>query len=51
MDDDLHLRSSVGLSVFWDTPIGPLRFHFPTALEKQKYDRERPFDLTISTRF
>jgi outer membrane protein insertion porin family len=51
VDDDMHLRSSVGFSVFWDTPIGPLRFNFSKALEKQSYDRERTFDLTISTRF
>ena len=51
VDDDMHLRSSVGLSMFWDTPIGPLRFNFAHALAKEDYDEEQVFDLTISTKF
>lgn len=51
VDDGLHLRSSVGFSVFWDTPLGPLRFNFSKALVKQDYDKEQAFDLTISTKF
>lgn len=51
VDDSLHLRSAVGVSLFWDTPLGPLRFNFSKAIEKQSYDVEREFDLTISTRF
>ena len=51
VDDSMHLRSAVGFSVFWTTPIGPLRFNFSKALEKQEYDKEQSFDLTISTKF
>lgn len=51
IDDDLHLRSAVGFSIFWDTPIGPLRFNFSKAIDKQSYDQEQSFDLTVSTRF
>ncbi len=51
VDDSLRLRSVVGFSVFWDTQIGPLRFNFSKALVKEDYDRERSFDLTVSTRF
>ena len=51
VDDSLNLRSSVGVSVFWDTALGPLRFNFSRALAKQSYDRTQNFDLTISTRF
>nr|RDS95065.1 outer membrane protein assembly factor BamA [Cereibacter sphaeroides f. sp. denitrificans] len=51
VDDDFHIRSSVGVSLFWTTPIGPLRFNFAKAIEKQDYDKEQFFDLTISTRF
>jgi outer membrane protein insertion porin family len=51
VDDAFHLRSAIGLSVFWTTPIGPLRFNFSRALTKQDYDEERSFDLTISTKF
>jgi outer membrane protein insertion porin family len=51
VDDSAHIRSAVGVSLFWDTPIGPLRFNLSKALEKESYDKEQSFDLTISTRF
>lgn len=51
VDDSFKLRSAVGVSFFWDTPVGPLRFNFANALQKEDFDRERTFDLTISTRF
>ena len=49
--EDFALRSVVGFSVFWDTPVGPLRFNFTQALQKETFDKERTFDLTISTQF
>ncbi|QPM89507.1 outer membrane protein assembly factor BamA [Pseudooceanicola algae] len=49
--DDGPLRQVVGLSVFWDTPIGPLRFNWSHALEKETYDKEQTFNLTIRTEF
>lgn len=51
VDDSFNPRATVGLSVFWTTPIGPLRFNFSHALKKEDYDKEQNFDLTISTRF
>ena len=51
IDDGLHLRSSVGVSIFWNTALGPLRFNFSKAINKETYDLEQNFDLTVSTRF
>lgn len=51
VDDGMKLRASVGVSVFWETPIGPLRFNFSKAIKKETYDKERTFDLTISSQF
>lgn len=51
VDDSLNLRSSIGVSIFWDTAIGPLRFNFSRALQKESYDETRTFDLTVSTQF
>lgn len=51
VDDEMKLRSTVGFAVFWNTPIGPLRFNFTEALQKETYDKEQRFDLTISTKF
>ncbi|TQS72916.1 outer membrane protein assembly factor BamA [Rhodobacteraceae bacterium] len=51
VDDDFHLRSVVGVSLLWDSVIGPLRLNFTKALKKEDYDEEQNFDLTVSTRF
>ncbi len=51
VDDSFNLRASVGVSVFWNTQIGPLRFNFSRAVVSEDFDRERNFDLTVSTRF
>ena len=51
VDDSLRLRSSIGVSVFWNTAIGPLRFNFSQPLTFESYDRTREFDLTVETRF
>mgnify|MGYP000050093816 FL=1 len=51
VDDSFELRAAAGVSIFWDTPIGPLRFNFSRPLRKLKYDKQQNFDLTISTRF
>ncbi|MDP5336755.1 MAG: outer membrane protein assembly factor BamA, partial [Paracoccaceae bacterium] len=49
--DDFSLRHVVGVSIFWDSVIGPLRFNFSKALEKEDFDDEQTFNLTVSTRF
>ncbi len=51
IDGAFRLRSVIGASILWTTPIGPLRFNFSQALKKESYDKERKFDLTISTQF
>ena len=49
--EDGSWRQAIGASLFWSTPIGPLRFNFSDVLKKEQYDRDESFDLTISTRF
>ena len=49
--DDFSARHVVGASVFWTTPIGPLRFNFTRALVKEEHDRERNFEFTITSQF
>ena len=49
--NDFTPRTVVGLSIFWTTPIGPLRFNFTDAIDAQEFDRPKSFDLTISTTF
>ena len=51
VDDGFILRSSVGLSIFWTTAFGPLRFNFSRDLLAEEFDETRSFDLTVSTQF
>ncbi len=51
VNDDFSLRAVVGFSLFWNTPLGPLRFNFSDALKSESFDEEQNFDLTISTTF
>ncbi|MCW1917721.1 outer membrane protein assembly factor BamA [Rhodobacter sp. KR11] len=51
VDDSFKLRSVLGLSLLWDTPIGPLRFDFTKALKKEDSDKEQNFDFSITTKF
>ena len=49
--DDFSTRSVVGVSLFWDTPVGPLRFNFSKPISKRAFDKEQNFNLTLSTTF
>ncbi len=49
--DSFIPRSIAGVSLFWTTPIGPLRFNWTVPLDVQDFDRTRNFELTIQTRF
>jgi outer membrane protein insertion porin family len=49
--DDLSLRASAGLSIFWKSPMGPIRFDFSQVLAKEDYDRPETFRFSTSTRF
>jgi len=49
--DDASVRSSVGMGLIWDSPLGPLRFDFAYALTKQSYDRTQFFRFSGGTKF
>ena len=44
-------RHVLGVSLLWTTGIGPLRFNFSKALQKEDFDEEQSFDLTLQARF
>ena len=48
---DFEPRHVVGLSLFWESPFGPLRMNFSNALKKEPGDIERQFDVTVRTEF
>ena len=44
-------RHAVGVSLFWESPFGPLRMNFSQALKKEPGDIEQTFDLTVKSEF
>lgn len=49
--DDSSIRSSIGASIMWQSPVGPIRMDFAKALTKEKYDEEQFFRFGASTKF
>ncbi len=49
--DSKMIRSSVGVGLIWDSPLGPLRFDFAEALTKESYDRTQFFRFSGGTKF
>lgn len=47
----MGLRASAGLSIFWTSPFGPIRFDFSEILRRQDYDRTETFRFSTSTSF
>jgi outer membrane protein insertion porin family len=50
-DDGISIRSSVGVSLLWQSPLGPLRFDFARALTREDYDRTQAFRFSGGTTF
>ena len=44
-------RHVVGISLFWETPVGPLQFNFSKALQSEDFDEEQSFEITLRTQF
>ncbi|MDP1631874.1 MAG: outer membrane protein assembly factor BamA [Caulobacter sp.] len=51
VQDNLGLRASAGISIFWRSPMGPIRFDFSQILAKEDYDKTETFRFSTSTRF
>ncbi len=51
IDDGMKPRVAIGVSVLWDSALGPLRLNFAKPLKKEDYDKTQSFDLTVSTKF
>ena len=48
---DVAFRASVGASIIWDSPFGPLRVDLSHAFLKESYDKTEMFRFGISTKF
>ena len=51
VSSDIDLRSSIGTSLDFITPIGPISFSFSSPIEKNNSDKTRSFDFSLGTSF
>ena len=49
--DNSAVRASVGASILWNSPLGPLRLDVAKALLKQDFDKEQLIRFGASTKF
>jgi outer membrane protein insertion porin family len=49
--DSDDIRSSVGASIIWNSPLGPLRFDYAYAITKDRYDVTQAFRFSGGTKF
>jgi len=49
--DSSAIRASVGASVLWNSPVGPLRADFAYALAKEDFDKTQVFRFGAATKF
>ena len=47
----MSLRASVGASVIWASPFGPLRFDYAIPVKKESFDEVQRFKFGISSQF
>ncbi len=45
------IRTSVGASLIWNSPMGPIRFDFALPLSKGKYDQTQVFNFSGGATF
>lgn len=51
IQDSSSIRSSVGASLLWNSPVGPLRADFAYVLSSEDFDKEELFRFGASTKF
>ncbi len=49
--DSSSIRSSVGASLMWASPVGPIRMDFAHVLTSQSYDQQQFFRFGAATKF
>jgi len=50
-EDDLTPRVTAGISIYWQSPFGPVRVDLSQAIQKEDYDKTEAFRFSAGTRF
>ncbi|NWG54536.1 MAG: outer membrane protein assembly factor BamA [Hydrogenophilaceae bacterium] len=51
VNDAMALRGSAGVSIYWDSPFGPVQFDFAQPFAKEDYDRTETFRFSTRRSF
>lgn len=51
VEDDLTPRVTAGISIYWQSPFGPVRVDLSQAIRKEDYDKTESFRFSAGTRF
>jgi outer membrane protein insertion porin family len=51
VDDEHKIRSSIGASLIWASPLGPIRFDYAYAITKGKNDQTQAFNFSGGASF
>lgn len=51
VEDDLSPRVTAGISIYWQSPFGPVRVDLSQAIQKEDYDKTESFRFSAGTRF
>jgi len=51
VEDDLTPRATAGISIYWQSPFGPVRVDLSQAIRKEDYDKTESFRFSAGTRF
>ena len=49
--DEASVRASVGASILWNSPLGPLRIDYAFPLLSEDFDDEQQFRFGAATKF
>lgn len=50
-EDELAPRVTAGISIYWQSPFGPVRVDLSQAIKKEDYDKTESFRFSAGTRF
>lgn len=51
VNDSASLRAAAGVTVYWDSPFGPVQFDFARPLAYEDFDRRQEFRFSTRTQF
>ena len=51
VQDAASLRASAGVTLYWDSPFGPVQFDFAKPFASEEFDRREQFRFSTRTRF